>query len=83
MEGHDAAGGKKHGGRPSIKAKTGYATDSLCHAWSAAPLYHIPSKMLGIRPLSAGFGKILIKPNMYELKKCEAVIPTAKGGHQI
>ena len=53
--------------------------DSLCHAWSAAPLYHIPSKILGIRPLSAGFEKILIKPNMFGIKKCEALLPTAMG----
>lgn len=52
---------------------------SLCHAWGAAPLYHIPSKIVGVTPLAPGFERMLIRPRMSGLKQCRALIPTVRG----
>ncbi|MBW8015881.1 MAG: Bacterial alpha-L-rhamnosidase [Planctomycetes bacterium] len=49
------------------------------HAWGAVPGNIIPRYLLGVRPLEAGFGKILIQPQPASLKKATATIPTIRG----
>jgi alpha-L-rhamnosidase len=56
---------------------------SLCHAWSAAPLYHLHSKHLGVTPLEPGFNRVLIKPDLYDLTWIEGSIPSVKGDIKI
>jgi hypothetical protein len=50
------------------------------HAWGAAPGNLIPRFVLGVRPLTAGFGKILIQPQLGQtLTFAEGVVPTIRG----
>lgn len=49
------------------------------HAWGAAPGNIIPRYLLGIRPLEAGFGKILVRPMPGPLQHAEAIIPSIRG----
>lgn len=42
-------------------------TRSDCHAWGAHPLFHYFATVLGIRPASAGFRTVTIKPQIGHL----------------
>ncbi len=54
-------------------------TRSHCHAWSSAPAFFLPSYILGVRPIEAGFKRILIEPNLCDLKWARGTIPTPYG----
>jgi len=54
-------------------------TRSHCHAWSSAPAYFLPAYILGVRPLEPGFKKILIQPNLFDLRWAKGTIPTPYG----
>lgn len=54
-------------------------TRSHCHAWSAGPAYFFGAYILGVRPLEPGFEKVLIEPNLGDLKWANGVVPTPKG----
>ena len=56
----------------------GYNTD-YSHGWGATPTYQLPSKILGIRIIEAGFKKIQLKPNLYGLKWADIIVPTPYG----
>jgi alpha-L-rhamnosidase len=49
------------------------------HAWGAVPGNIIPRYLLGVRPLEAGFGKVLIRPMPGSLATVNATIPTIRG----
>jgi alpha-L-rhamnosidase len=49
------------------------------HAWGAVPGNIIPRYLMGVRPLQAGFAKILIQPQPASLEKATAAIPTIRG----
>ena len=49
------------------------------HAWGASPGNIIPRFLMGIRPLSAGFEKILIKPQPGSLEYAGITVPTIRG----
>lgn len=49
------------------------------HAWGAAPANIIPRYVLGVRPLTPGFGKILICPQSGDLDEIKGVVPTVRG----
>ena len=50
------------------------------HAWGAAPGNLIPRFVLGLRPISAGFGQILIQPHLGQtLSYAHGVVPTIRG----
>jgi len=52
----------------------------LNHAWGAAPGNIIARFILGLRPLSAGFGHILVQPQMGgTLTFAQGVVPTIRG----
>lgn len=53
------------------------------HAWGAVPGNIIPRYLLGVRPLEAGFGKVLIQPQPGNLKHASAAIPTIRGGIKV
>jgi hypothetical protein len=57
----------------------GGLTRSHCHAWSAAPGYFLGAYVLGVRPIEPGFSKILIEPQLCDLKWAEGSVPTPKG----
>ena len=50
------------------------------HAWGAAPGNLIPRYVLGLRPLAAGYGQILIQPQLgTALSFAQGTIPTIRG----
>lgn len=42
-------------------------TRSDCHAWGAHPVYHLYASILGIRPVSFGFDRVEIRPQLGRL----------------
>jgi hypothetical protein len=50
------------------------------HIWGAVPANAIPRKLMGVEPLTPGFDKVRIKPQLASLSHAKAVIPTIKGG---
>lgn len=49
------------------------------HAWSASPAYIIPRYIMGIQPVEAGFGKIIIKPQPGNLEWAKMKLPSIRG----
>jgi hypothetical protein len=54
-------------------------TRSDCHAWGAHPIYHSYASLLGIRPTSAGFRTVLIRPAATRLPRISGTTPTPHG----
>ena len=61
----------------------GMWTRSFCHAWSAAPAYFLSAYQLGVRPLAPGFSKVLIAPELVDLKWCRGRVPTPYGAVEV
>ncbi len=51
----------------------------LNHAWGAAPANIIVKKLMGVEPLTPGFEKIRIKPQLGTLTSASLKTPTVKG----
>jgi hypothetical protein len=49
------------------------------HAWGAAPANILPRYVMGVRPLEAGFGRMLIRPQLGALEAIEGYVPTVRG----
>ena len=50
------------------------------HAWGAAPGNLIPRYVLGVRPLAAGYGQIVIQPQLGQtLTYAQGTVPTIRG----
>ena len=50
------------------------------HAWGAAPGNLIPRYVLGVRPITAGYGHILIQPQLGQtLSYVQGTVPTIRG----
>ena len=49
------------------------------HAWGGAPANIIPFRMMGIRPISAGFKRTEVRPQIAYLKDVECRVPTQYG----
>ena len=49
------------------------------HAWGAAPANILPRYVLGVRPLTPGFGQAVIEPQPGSLKHVEGTVPTVRG----
>ena len=52
---------------------------SLCHAWSAAPVYVYYHDLLGIHPLEPGFRSFAVDPMTSCLPACSGVVPVPGG----
>lgn len=52
---------------------------SMCHGWSALPVYSSFADVLGIRPLSPGFERFLVDVKRCGLRDAEGCIPTPHG----
>ncbi len=52
---------------------------SLCHAWSASPLFIYFHNVLGIKPLSPGYKTFKIEPITSTLSKCYGTVPVPNG----
>ena len=53
--------------------------NSLCHGWASGPTAWLSENVLGIRPLEPGFARVLIKPQLGNLKWVEGTYPTPLG----
>lgn len=49
------------------------------HAWGAAPANIIPGYMWGIRPLTPGYSKAVVKPQLSRLTYSNISVPTIRG----
>jgi hypothetical protein len=50
------------------------------HAWGAAPGNLIPRYVLGVRPITAGYGQILVQPQLGQtLSYVQGTVPTIRG----
>lgn len=50
------------------------------HAWGAAPANIIPRYVLGLKPLTPGFGRVEIKPQLGQsLSWIQGIVPTIRG----
>lgn len=58
---------------------SGRHTRSHCHAWSAAPAHFLSAYVLGVRPLSPGYGTVAIEPHHSGLEWAEGSVPTPHG----
>lgn len=52
---------------------------SLCHAWSASPLYVLSQQLLGVVPVEPGWARIQISPNPGKLDFARGVVPSPMG----
>ncbi|MFI3294156.1 MAG: alpha-L-rhamnosidase C-terminal domain-containing protein [Rikenellaceae bacterium] len=53
------------------------------HAWGAAPANIIPMQLMGVQPLSPGFGRVLIKPQPSDLEWATLKYPTIRGDVEV
>ncbi len=56
---------------------------SLCHGWSALPVYYYQSWVLGIRPLQPGYGSFAVSPFPGGMMSASGRIPTPAGDIKI
>jgi hypothetical protein len=56
---------------------------SLCHGWSALPVYHYHAHVLGVRPLEPGFRKFLIRPFPDRLFWAAGAVQTPAGAIRV
>lgn len=56
---------------------------SLCHGWSAAPVYYYQAGVLGITPLTPGFGRFRLSPFPGHLASAAGTVPTPHGAINI
>lgn len=52
---------------------------SVNHAWSGGPLTVLPSKMMGLNPLEAGWKRFEVRPDKYIFNDCSISFPTVSG----
>ena len=55
------------------------STSSLCHGWSASPLYFLSQWVLGVIPLEPGWKSVQIKPIPGKLEFARGVVPSPIG----
>lgn len=58
---------------------TGFGGGTINHAWSGGPLTMLSQKVCGITPLTPGFKKFTVVPQMGNLKEASATIETNYG----
>lgn len=52
---------------------------SLCHAWSASPIYLIGRYFLGVKPLEPGYARFDVSPHGEYFKELHCVVPIRNG----
>jgi hypothetical protein len=56
---------------------------SLCHAFSATPLYQLSAYSLGVRPVEPGFARFIAAPQFHDLTFAAGAYPTPKGAIKV
>jgi alpha-L-rhamnosidase len=54
-------------------------TASLCHGFSATPVYQLSTEVLGVSPLEPGFTRFRVAPQPADLTWARGVFPTVRG----
>jgi hypothetical protein len=54
-------------------------TASLCHGFSATPVYQLSTEVLGVLPLEPGFARLRFSPQPADLAFARGVFPTVAG----
>jgi alpha-L-rhamnosidase len=54
-------------------------TASLCHGFSATPVYQLSTELLGVAPLAPGFTRFRFAPQPADLSFARGLFPTASG----
>jgi len=52
---------------------------SLCHGWSAVPVYFYPAYVLGVQPAAPGFAEFTVDPVLSIAPCAEGRVPTPHG----
>jgi len=63
--------------------ETPFSPRSECHAWGSFALYEFPRSLLGVKPGTPGWEKILIKPEFIDINDCSGTVYTPKGNVEI
>ena len=56
---------------------------SLCHPWSAVPLWYSQACLLGVSPLAPGFSRFRVRPHTAAIPHAAGTIPTPHGPIEI
>ncbi|MBI1816658.1 MAG: alpha-L-rhamnosidase N-terminal domain-containing protein [Deltaproteobacteria bacterium] len=54
-------------------------TASLCHGFSATPVYQLSTEVLGVSPIEPGFARFRVAPQFADLAQARGVFPTIRG----
>jgi alpha-L-rhamnosidase len=54
-------------------------TASLCHGFSATPVYQLSTEVLGVLPLEPGFRRLRVAPQLGDLESARGVFPSVRG----
>lgn len=54
-------------------------TASLCHGFSATPVFQLSTEVLGVSPLEPGFRRFRVAPRLGDLQNARGVFPTVRG----
>ncbi|MEM7627617.1 MAG: alpha-L-rhamnosidase [Planctomycetota bacterium] len=52
---------------------------SDCHAWGSHPLYHLVASVVGLRPASFGFDRVVVRPSLGPLPSIKVTVPHPRG----
>jgi alpha-L-rhamnosidase len=55
------------------------STRSVAHGWSTAPATYLPSRVLGVRPLTPGYGTFVVDPCPGDLEWARGAVVTPHG----
>jgi hypothetical protein len=58
-------------------------TASLCHGFSATPVYQLSTEVLGVVPLEPGFTRVRVAPQPVDLAWARGVVPTVRGDIEV
>jgi len=58
-------------------------TASLCHGFSATPVYQLSTEILGVLPLAPGFRRLRVSPKPADLSFASGVFPTVLGDLEV
>jgi hypothetical protein len=58
-------------------------TASLCHGFSATPVFQLSTEVLGVSPADPGFTRFRIGPQPVDLEWARGVVPTVRGDIEV
>jgi hypothetical protein len=58
-------------------------TASLCHGFSATPVYQLSTAVLGVYPTAPGFTHFHVRPHLGDLQSARGLFPTVKGDIEV